>query len=258
MSKLRSELPRLTFLSLLLFAIPATPEDAPKRIRVLIVTGNDVGPHDWRATTPVTRAILEDTKRFEVFVSEEPSVLETSALAKYDLLVLNYQNPPEDKLSEAAQKNLVSFLKSGKGLVAIHFVVNAWGDWPEFSKIIGRVWAGRRTGQGEKVSGHGPRGPFKVRVTAKENPIVQGLGDFEADDELYARLVGDAPIETLATAYSADYSQKDEPMAWTLHYAEGRVFVTVLGHDARARENLSFKKLLTQGSEWAATGKVAR
>jgi hypothetical protein len=239
-------------------AITATSEDAPKRLRVLIVTGNDVGAHDWRSTTPVTRAILEETKRFEVFVSEEPSVLETGALMKYDLLLLNYRNAPEEKLGEAAQKNIISFLKSGKGLVAVHFVVNAWGDWPEFSNIIGRIWVGRRAGQGEKVSGHGPRGTFKVRVTAKENPIVQGLADFEADDELYARLAGDAPIESLAMAYSADYSQKDEPMAWTLRYGEGRVFATVLGHDARARENPAFKKLLAQGSEWAAAGKVAR
>jgi type 1 glutamine amidotransferase len=41
-------------------------------------------------------------------------------------------------------------------------------------------------------------------------------------------------------------------MAWTLRHGEGRVFVTVLGHDARARENASFKKLLSQGCEWAA------
>jgi type 1 glutamine amidotransferase len=77
--------------------------------------------------------------------------------------------------------------------------------------------------------------------------------DFEADDELYASLAGDTKIDVLATALSADYSKKDEPMAWTLRYGDGRVFVLALGHDAKARENPSFQKLLVQGCAWAAT-----
>lgn len=230
--------------------LPLASEDAPKKARLLIVTGNDVGSHDWRATTPVTRAILEASKHFDVFVSEEPAVLETNALSKYDLIVLNYRNAPEEKLSEAAKKNLTSFVKGGKGLVAIHFAVNAWGDWDEYVKLVGRIWVGKQTGK--KVSGHGQRGKFKVRVTAKDSPIMKGIDDFEADDELYASLAGDTPINVLAMAYSADYSKQDEPMAWTLPYGAGRVFVTALGHDTRARENEAFKKLLVQGCDWAA------
>jgi type 1 glutamine amidotransferase len=229
----------------------------PKRPRALIITGSDVDPHDWRSTTPVTRTILEGAGGFEVFVCEDPGILDSaSSLSRYDLLVLNYRNPPEARLGDAARKNLASFVESGKGLVALHFVVNAWSDWEDFGKMIGRVWIGRR--QGEKVSGHGPRGTFKVRITDRESPITKGIEDFEADDELYAKLGGDTPIQVLATAHSADYSMKDEPMAWTLPYGRGRVFVTVLGHDARARENPAFGKLLAQGARWAASGEPAR
>jgi hypothetical protein len=41
---------------------------APK-IRALIVTGQN--GHDWHATTPVLRSVLEATGKFEVRVTEE-------------------------------------------------------------------------------------------------------------------------------------------------------------------------------------------
>ena len=38
---------------------------SPQKIRVLILTG--INNHDWRATTPALREILERTGRFQVF-----------------------------------------------------------------------------------------------------------------------------------------------------------------------------------------------
>jgi type 1 glutamine amidotransferase len=225
-------------------------EEAKKPARILFVTGADVPAHDWRATTPVTRAILEESKDFQVFVSEEPAVLETAALAGYDVIVLNYRNPPDRPLGEAARKNLADFVARGKGLVAVHFAVAAWSDWAEYAKIVGRVWVGKREA-GEKASGHGPRGTFQAKVVAKGSPITEGIEDFEADDELYARLSGNAPIDVLVSAHS-DWSGAVEPLAWTLRYGEGRVFVTVLGHDVKARESTAFRKLLARGCAWAA------
>jgi type 1 glutamine amidotransferase len=245
-------------LGALLLALPClvlVSQDAARKPRILIVTGSDVGAHDWRATTPVTRAALEKAGN-EVFVAEDAAILESSQLSRYDAIVLNYRNDPnkaDEKLSDAAKKGVESFVKGGKGLVAVHFAVNAWGDWPEYQKLIGRIWVGRRAGgAADKASGHGPRGAFMVRVKAKDHPIMKGISDFEADDELYARLAGDTPIEVLADAHSADFSKQDEPMAWTLRYGEGRVFVNALGHDAKARENPAFQQLLAQGVAWAA------
>ena len=248
---------RISFLFLALLTLPlaAIPlEEAPRPKRVLLVTGSDVPAHDWRATTPVTRRILEEAKKLEVFVSEDTGVLESSTLSRYDLIVLNYRNDASrEKLSEAARKNLLAFVRAGKGLAAVHFAVAAESDWAEFQKLVGRTWVGKRGGEKpEKASGHGPRGKFKVVVAKKDHSITRGVQDFDADDELYAQLAGDAPIEVLATAHSADFSKRDEPMAWTLRYGEGRVFVTVLGHDVPARENEGFRKLLVQGCEWAA------
>jgi hypothetical protein len=96
---------------------------------------------------------------------------------------------------------------------------------------------------------------FKARITKTDSPITQGLADFEADDELYAKLQGDAPITVLIEADS-DWSKKTEPLAFTVEYGKGRVFHETLGHDAKAVNNPTVQKLIQRGCEWAATGKV--
>jgi type 1 glutamine amidotransferase len=104
-------------------------------------------------------------------------------------------------------------------------------------------------------SGHGPRSVFKAQVANKEHAITKGLADFEADDELYAKMQGDVPINVLVTADS-DWSKQTEPLAFTLEYGKGRVFHEAFGHDGKAIRNPSVQKLIQRGCEWAATGKV--
>ena len=107
-----------------------------------------------------------------------------------------------------------------------------------------------------KVSGHGPRAPFKVNIADKNNPITKGIEDFEADDELYAKLQGNAKIKVLATADSDWSKKKAEPLVFTLSYGKGRVFHEAFGHDVKALKNDSIAKIICRGCEWAATGKV--
>ncbi|MGQ9589489.1 MAG: ThuA domain-containing protein [Planctomycetota bacterium] len=226
--------------------------EAPKekaKIRVLLVTGCDVGAHKWRETSPEIRKILEETGRFEVVVSEEPEVLAADAIHGYDAIFMNYMNAGRPSLSEAAKKNLVRFVESGKGLVPFHFTTAAFRDWDaEYIPLIGRAW---RDG-----SGHGPRGKFAAEIADKDHPITKGLADFEADDELYAKLVGDAPIHVLVRAKS-EWSGRVEPLAFTHTYGKGRVFGFLFGHDLKALENPSVRKILARGTEWAARGAVA-
>jgi type 1 glutamine amidotransferase len=171
-------------------------------------------------------------------------VLESSALGSYDVILINYYNWKRPGLTEKARENLLTFVKGGKGLVSFHYSCRAFGEWPEYRNLIGRVWIGNH-------SGHGPRGKFTSKISNRHHPITQGLNDFEADDELYAKLVGDARIDVLVEAYS-DWSKTVEPLAWTLDYGKGRVFNLVLGHDVKACRNPSFATLLQRGTECVA------
>ena len=105
-------------------------------------------------------------------------------------------------------------------------------------------------------SGHGPRGVFTAKIVDEKHPITAGLKDFQADDELYAKLEGTEPIHVLVEADS-DWSKKTEPLVFWLPYGQGRVVHSTLGHDAKAIATPEVTTIIVRGVEWAATGKVA-
>jgi type 1 glutamine amidotransferase len=91
-----------------------------------------------------------------------------------------------------------------------------------------------------------------VEIADKDHPITKGLEPFETLDELYTCLMGEAPIHVVAQARSK-VDQKYYPMAFVLDYGKGRVYQTVLGHDARAYTNSpGVGELMRRGCAWAA------
>jgi hypothetical protein len=240
----------LTLLAALALPCPVPAADIADKIRVLLVTGDDVTPpHNWAEVSQAIKETLVSAGRFEVRVCEDAGVLDSApSLARYDLIFLHLYNAKTPTLSDAAKANLLQFVHGGKGLAVSHLSSASFKEWAEFRKLCGRYWV---MGQ----SGHGPRAVFKARVANKAHPITKGLDDFEADDELYAKLQGDAPINVLVEADS-DWSKQTEPLAFTVEYGKGRVFHEAFGHDGKAVRNPSVQKLIQRGCEWAATGKV--
>jgi uncharacterized protein len=235
------------------------------KLQALIITGQN--RHDWRATTPALRKMLEDTGRFEVRVTEEFRGGTRETLAPYDLVVLNYEDnrKPELRWGERADYALLDYVKSGKGILVYHFSIAAFDGWTEFEKMAAGTW---RPNQGH----HSPKHDFKVEIKDSDHPITRGLKKQfpQVNDELYANLRWQPAdgYHVLATAWDdhARYGGKarqptpgpglDHPMLWTVKYGEGRVFVTALGHDVPAIGTPAFITTFTRGAEWAATGKV--
>jgi uncharacterized protein len=240
----------LALVTALAFALPASAAEAPAKIKVLLVTGDDVQPaHNWREVSQAIRDTLVASGKFDVRICEDAGVLDSAAtVGRYDLVFLHLYNAKTPTLSAGAKENLVSFVKDGKGLVISHLSSASFKEWEEFRKLCGRYWVMGK-------SGHGPRSVFKVRIANKNHPITQGLSDFEADDELYAKLQGDEPITVLVEADS-EWSKQTEALAFTVEYGKGRVFHETFGHDGKAVLNPAVQKLIQRGSEWAATGKV--
>jgi type 1 glutamine amidotransferase len=219
------------------------------KINVLLVTGDDAKSHNWKETAPATKQILESSGGFDVTIAETAKTFDDAdALKKYDVIYYHMYNATTPTASDAGKANLLAFVKSGKGFVVCHLASASFKEWDEFKNLCGRCWV-------MKKSGHGPRGVFKVNIKDKDNPIVKGLADFDQDDELYAKLQGDAPIRVLATADS-DWSKATEPMVFTLDYGKGRVFHHTFGHDVKALQTPAVQKLIVRGAEWAATGAV--
>lgn len=239
----------LTLVMLLALESKAHAAEPVHKSRVLLVTGDDVSVHNWGEVSKAIKETLESTGQFEVRICEDPGVLDSAqSLAKYDLIYFDFYNATTPTLSDVAKENVVQFVKGGKGLALAHLSSASFKEWDEFHKMCGRYWVMGK-------SGHGPRGVFKARIVNKDNPITNGLEEFEADDELYAKLQGEGPINVLVEADS-DWSKKIEPLAFTVEYGKGRIFHEAFGHDGKAIRNPSVQKLIQRGSAWAATGKV--
>lgn len=228
----------------------ASPGQAAGKIRVLLITGDDVAPaHDWKEMSEATRDVLVASGRFDVNVVEDLSPLDSAAdLKNYDLIFLTRYNR-KGTLSDQGKTNLLEFVKGGKGFAVSHLASASFKEWDEFKKLCGRNWV-------MGTSGHGPRSVFTVKVVDKDHPITKGMTDFTTDDELYAKLQGDTPIHRLAEADS-DWSKKTEPLVFVLDYGKGRVFHEAFGHDGKAIRHAPVAQIIVRGCEWAATGKVS-
>lgn len=99
-------------------------------VKVLFITGG----HNY------------DKEKFDLMLAKLPivydhiehpnahSFLKADKLEKYDVVLL-YDMPKE--ISEEAQRDFISMLEKGKGLVALHHAFCSYDFWPEYTKIIG-------------------------------------------------------------------------------------------------------------------------
>jgi uncharacterized protein len=249
-------------------AVSAPQRPVDQKIRVLVLTGNSDWSHPWQGTAPFMQGVLMNTGRFDVKLEEEVRGITAATLSNYDVLVDYYYGP---RWGDVTEKAVEDFIRSGKGMVAIHGVLygpffgQAGGTptearrmegepWQAFTDMVGMSW------NIENI-GHARRHVFAVQWADHDSPINQGLPPtFVANDELYHKIDLKPAAHVLATAYDDPNNPggtgKVEPVVWTVAYGQGRVMVTVLGHDLLAMTQPGFMDLLARGSEWAATGTV--
>jgi len=260
-----------TVIPVIIFLFAGSPAQAGDRIKALILTGESDTPyHDWRASTPFLKSLLERSGRFEVKVLEQAAGITSTTLKPFDVLVLNYMGP---RWGDVTEKAIEEFVKVGKGMISFHGVTygyfygmtfdrtsEKWSPpaggqegWAEYPSLIGARWDINKIG-------HGTRHVFPVKWTNQQHPISQGLpSTFLANDELYHRLGLLPDTKVLATAFSdpaTGGTGNNEPMVWTASFGRGRTVHITLGHDLSAMSQPGFLAAFARGAEWAATGQV--
>lgn len=243
-------------LALALVALVSTTAKAQKKnptgVPVLLLTGGQREHHGYRDQAFYLAALLEDTGRYRVTLCEDAALLETPALKKYAIVIVNAdRRDPEFKFTEPQQRALLDAVKAGTGYVSIHGADNAAPDWlPEWREMLGGVFSHKGLPDGKTK-----KGAFAIKIADTASPITQGVKDFQLNDELYYHMQMMPGIEPLAVT---SYQGADWPVAWTRTYGTGKVFHTPLGHrdfgpgkdDPLRNPNLS--KLVLQGIDWVA------
>jgi len=252
---------RLLLWAVALTCLVGSPALAQKKVpkgveatRILLLTGGARNHHGYRDQAFYLASALEDTGRYEITLAEDASILESPALQKYAILIVNADRRDDEfKFTLDQQKALLDYVKAGHGYVSIHGANNAAPDWiPEWRDMLGGVFS--HIGLPDsKVK----KGTFQIKILKPDHPIMNGVRDFELKDELYYHLQMKPGVEPLATT---DHDGGTWPVAWTRQYGKGRVFHTPLGHrdfgpdkdDPMRDPNLL--KLVIQGVDWVAKG----
>ncbi|MFO0950869.1 MAG: ThuA domain-containing protein [Isosphaeraceae bacterium] len=242
---------------------PGTPaahaqKKAPQGAKVLLLTGGQRQHHGYRDQAFYLASALEDTGRYEVTIDEDAAVLETPAMNKYDLIIVNAdRRDPEFKFTASQQEALLAWVKAGHGYVSIHGADNSAADWvPAWRDMLGGVFTHVGLPDG-KVR----KGTYAVKIVEKNHPVTRGLSDFELKDELYYNMQMKPDVKPLATT---EFGGGVWPVAWTREFGKARVFHTPLGHrdfgpgkDDPLRDPNLFK-LVLQGIDWVAEGSKAK
>ena len=242
--------------ALTLAILAASPAAAQKKVpdgtKVLILSGGQRNHHGYRDQALYLAGALEDTGHYQVTICEDAAILETPAMKKYDVLIVNAdRREPEHKFSLDQQKALLDFVKEGHGYVSIHGADNAPADWiPEWKQMLGGIYSHVGLPDGKAIMGK-----YTIKIADKSSPVAAGLDDFELNDELYSNMQMLSDVKPLATI---EYKGTTWPVAWTWSYGKGKVFHTSLGHkgfrpgqyDPLSNPNLM--RLIVQGIDFAS------
>ena len=227
-------------------------------MKLLVISG---GRHPYEESTPILESFLKGADH-ELTVTEDTSVLADAArMGEYDALVFNTLRAGDNGMTRAEQTGMTNFIKNGKGFVCIHIAGCASDDWPQYYDITGGGWV---MGQ----SFHPPYGQFTVDVKNVEHSGAQGISEFITNDELYMNIEFKDGNEVFITSefeegtYARNSPQGDPipmpggtfPLGWTRMFGDGRVYVTLLGHNGLSFETPEFQKIVLNGVNWV-TGK---
>ncbi len=140
-------------------------------------------------------------------------------------------------------------LARGRGLVYIHWAIEAGPVAPEFAQRIGLASNSRQTQY--------RHGPLELGFEpAAGHPIARNFEQLNIVDESYWDLLGDAPrVRVLANAVE---DGELRPLFWVMQVGEGRVFVSILGHYSTTFDDPLFRVLLLRGTAWSAQQSVDR
>ncbi len=159
----------------------------------------------------------------------------------------------EIDLTAAQRSDLLSFVRDdGKGFVAAHAAATAFFSWPEFGDMLGGRFDEHPWGIADGT----------VVVDDPAFPAMRGFPPRAVfRDELYqlkdfsrSRLRVLAHLDASLLDLNRPLVHRkdgDFPVAWAKTYGKGRVFYSILGHDADDWDNPPLRTMYYEAMRWA-------
>jgi type 1 glutamine amidotransferase len=212
-------------------------------VRVLAVTATAGFRHDSIAAATATLRNLASSNQYSVTVTEDLSLLSTSHLSGFDVVmfVLTSGDLP---LTAAAKSALIDFVSSGKGFVGVHSAADTLYEWPDYGRLVGayfREHPWTRLGT--------------IDVEDPSHPAAAGIGSrFSIHEEFYT--FRENPRGRVHVLLSLDAASVgaigDYPLAWSHPFGSGRAYYNALGHFHETWNDSRFQRQLVNAIRWTS------
>ena len=202
----------------------------------------------WSGHEPEQGARIVETmlagEGFKVYVENTTKAFADPAIVDMSLIVPIYTM---GKIEKEELDNMANAVRSGVGLAGYHGgMCDAFREAVNYHFMCGGQWVGH---PGNIID-------YRVNVTRPDDPVMQGIGDFDYRSEQYYMHV-DPSNEVLATTiFSGTHLPWIEgvtmPVVWKRRHGKGRVFYSALGHVASEFQVEAMRTILQRGMLWAA------
>jgi type 1 glutamine amidotransferase len=212
-------------------------------MREALIVWGGWSEHEPEQCASVIAGMLEE-EGFKVYVENSTEAFADLRLSDMSLIVPIYTM---SKIEKEELGNLTAAVRNGVGLAGYHGgMCDAFREAVEYQFMCGGQW----------VAHPGNIIDYRVNITRPDDPIMEGIRDFDYRSEQYYMHV-DPSNEVLATTtFSGEHAYWTKnvvmPVVWKRHYGEGRVFYSSLGHVAKEFEVPEMRTILTRGMLWAA------
>jgi type 1 glutamine amidotransferase len=208
----------------------------------LIVWGGWSG-HEPEQCASIIAGMLEE-EQFRVHLESSTSAFASPSLSTMNLIVPIYTM---SKIEKDEIANLSQAVRNGVGLAGYHGGMgDAFREAVEYQFMCGGQW----------VAHPGNIIDYRVNITRPDDPIMEGIQDFDYHSEQYYMHV-DPSNEVLATTtFSGEHASWIEgvvmPVVWKRRHGQGRVFYSSLGHVATEFDVPQMRTIFRRGMLWAA------
>ncbi len=201
--------------------------------------------HEPDKCAEIFRQVLEG-ENFEVIVRNDLDVYEDQKLMDSLDLILPIWTMAT--ITKERLRGLLNTVADGCGIAGWHGgMCDSFREEVDYQFMTGGQW----------VQHPGGAVDYEVNIIKHDDPIVEGLDDFQMHSEQYYMHV-DPSNEVLATTtFSGKYGGvfwiegTVMPVVWKRKYADGKVFYTSLGHNAIDFDVPEAKEIVRWGMLWA-------
>ena len=211
--------------------------------KALMVWGGWEG-HEPKKGSELFAPLLEDAGYSVDLFDKLDVYADAGKMSEYDLIVPIWT---QGTITNEQEKGLLAAVKNGCGIAGWHGCMgDSFRNNTEYQFMVGGQW----------VAHPGNIIDYRVNITRPEDPVMEGLSDFNMHSEQYYMHVDPSNDVLATTTFNGDHAYwvagTVMPVVWKRKWGQGRVFYSSLGHVVRDFEVPEAREIMRRGMLWAS------